>query len=74
MKKSGGYLGLGQLISIILAIIPITNLILGLLERLGKKSYLLAILNIIIFPIFWIVDLVSIIINNKLNYLVLCQH
>lgn len=69
-KKSGGYLGLGYVISIILAIIPITNLILGLIERINNKSYLLAVLNFIIFPLFWIVDLVSIILNNKLKYLV----
>jgi hypothetical protein len=69
-KKSGGYMNLGYVISIILAIIPITNFIFGLIERISNKSYLLAVLNFFIFPLFWLVDLVSIILNNKLKYLV----
>ncbi|HHX79541.1 MAG TPA: hypothetical protein GX692_00545 [Acholeplasmataceae bacterium] len=70
MRKSKGYFGLGYLVSIILAIIPITNLLFGVVIRLDKKKVLLAILNILIFPLFYLVDLISIIINNRLKYLI----
>ncbi|MDD4003195.1 MAG: hypothetical protein PHE12_03280 [Clostridia bacterium] len=70
MKKAAQYFGFGKLISIILAIIPITNIVIGVIARIESKSYLLAILNILLAPLFWIVDLVSIILNNKLSYLI----
>ena len=69
-KKNKAYLKQEFIISVILAIIPITNIILGVLYRLGKGKTILAILNIIIFPLFFIVDLVSVILNNDLKYLV----
>jgi len=67
--KGKGYFGFGWIVSLILAIIPVTNIILGLLIRLQNKKYLLAILNILIAPVFYIVDLVSIILNKQLKYL-----
>ncbi|MGI6768783.1 MAG: hypothetical protein ACOX43_06865 [Bacilli bacterium] len=70
MRKSKGYFGLGYLVSIILAIIPITNLLFGVVIRLDKKRVLLALLNILIFPLFYLVDLISIIINNRIKYLI----
>ncbi|HKL94467.1 MAG TPA: hypothetical protein VJZ69_04210 [Clostridia bacterium] len=71
MAKSGGsgYLGTGHLLSIILAIIPITSLILGIVVRFQKKKYLGAILNFILFPLFWLIDLITIVLNNKLSFL-----
>lgn len=68
--KKQGYLGLSWLISLILAIIPFTNVILGIITRVQNKKYLLAVLNFFIAPIFYIVDLVSMLINKSLNYLV----
>ena len=59
-----------HLISLILAIIPITNVILGVVFRLQKGKLILAILNILLAPIFWVIDLVSVILNNQLKYLV----
>ena len=71
MSNNGnGYFGLSYLISIILAIIPVTNILFGVVIRLQKKSYLLAILNIILMPVFYVVDLFSIIVNNDLKYLI----
>lgn len=70
MKNSGGYLGLGYIVSVILALIPFTNLILGVILRIDRRQYLLALLNIIVFPVFYIVDIISIILNNKLEYLI----
>lgn len=69
-KKNKTYLNQPYLISVILAIIPITNVILGILHRLQKGKLVLAILNLLLAPLFWIVDLVSVVLNNKLKYLV----
>ena len=69
-KKNKAYLKQEFIISVILAIIPITNIILGVLYRLGKGKTVLAVLNIILFPIFFIVDIVSVLLNNDLKYLV----
>lgn len=68
-KKSGGYLGLGWVVSVILAIIPITNIILGVIARVQKKNILGVVLNIILCPIFWIIDLVTIITEGKVTVL-----
>lgn len=68
-KKSKGYFGMGKLLSIILAIIPITNLILGIVIRIQNKKYLGVILNILLAPLFWIVDLVCIVLYNELKFI-----
>lgn len=69
-KKSGGYLGLGWIISIILAIIPFTNIVLGVITRAQAGNILGVILNIILCPLFWLIDLVTIILNNRVQFLV----
>ncbi|QMS84865.1 hypothetical protein [Candidatus Xianfuyuplasma coldseepsis] len=69
-KTNKAYLKQPFIVSLILAIIPITNIILGVLYRLSKKNLVLVILNIVLFPLFFIVDLVSVILNNDLKYLV----
>ena len=67
-KKSGGAYGLGcdKIINIILAIIPITNIILGIYKRATTGHILGAVLNFFLAPIFWIVDLITVILDNKL--------
>lgn len=69
MAKSKGYLGLGWLISVILAIIPITNIILGIVTRLQNGKLLMAVLNFFLFFIFYWVDLISMILNKGLEWL-----
>ena len=69
-KTNKPYLKQPFIISLILAIFPLTNIILGVLYRLSKKNLVLAILNIVLFFVFYIVDLVSVILNNDLKYLV----
>lgn len=69
-KKDSGYLGLGFIVSLILAIIPITNIILGIITRVNNKQWIGLILNIILMPIFYIIDLVSIILKRELIVLV----
>ena len=68
-KSTKGYFGMGHLISIIFAIIPVTSLIFGIVTRFTRGKWLGAILNIIIFPLFWIVDIVTIIAGNKNSFL-----
>lgn len=67
-KKSGAY-GFGRIVDIILAIIPITSLILGIVNRATSGHILGAILNFVIFPVFWVVDIVTVLLNNKLQLL-----
>ena len=63
------YLGLDWIVSLILAIIPITNVILGIVTRIQRDNLLMAVLNFILFPLFYLIDLVSIIVNKDLKWL-----
>ena len=60
------YLGLEWIVSLILAIIPITNIVLGIVTRIERENWLGAILNFFFAPIFWIIDLVTIIVHKDL--------
>ena len=51
-KTNKAYLKQSHLISLILAIIPITNVVLGIVYRLQKGKLLLAVLNLFLSPIF----------------------
>jgi len=64
------YLGLEWIISVILAIIPITNIVLGIITRVQRNQPVLAILNFFLFFIFYWVDLISMIVNKDLKWLV----
>lgn len=68
-KTNKAYFKQPFIISLILAIIPLTNVILGIVHRLQKGKLLLAVLNFFLSPIFYVVDLVSVILNNDLKYL-----
>ena len=68
--RANGYFGLGRIISLILAIIPPTNIFCGIVTRVVRGKLLLAVLNFFICPVFYVIDLVSIIVNNKLKWLV----
>lgn len=68
-KSSAGYFGLGWIISLILAIIPITSVICGIITRVQRENIIGAILNFIFCPIFWIIDLVCMIVYKKIVFL-----
>jgi len=68
-KKQKAYLGLGWIISIIIAIFPITNIIGGIITRLQRGAIIMAILNFFLFFIFYWVDLISIILNKDIKWL-----
>lgn len=59
--------GFGRIINIILAIIPITNIILGVVKRAEKKNWIGVILNILFFFVFYWVDLITIILHDDLR-------
>lgn len=67
-KSSRAYFGLSWIISIILAILP-TNVILGIVTRIMRGNWLGVLLNIVIAPIFYIIDLVTIILSKDLTVL-----
>jgi len=66
-KTNKDYFGLGWLISLILAIIPITSWICGALVRFQERKYVAGLLRIIFgWNIVWIIDLVLFIMNGKI--------
>lgn len=69
--SGGGYFGLGRLVSLILAIIPVTSLICGLITAAKNGHWLCFLLRLLVgWNIFWIVDLVCMIVSNKIYILV----
>ncbi len=64
------YFGFDWIVSLVLAIIPFTNIVFGVIIRAQRNKLLLAILNIVLAPIFYVIDLVSILLNKDLSYLV----
>ena len=70
-KSKGDYFGLGRLVSIILAIIPITSWILGFITRFSEGKILAGILRIILgWNIIWIVDLILMILGGSILRLI----
>lgn len=62
------YFGLDWIISIILAILP-TNVICGIITRIMRQNWLGLVLNIVLCPLFYIIDLVTIIASKDLTVL-----
>ena len=61
------YFGWGRVLSVILAIIPITAFILGFVTRLMEGKIVAAILRLILgWNIIWLVDLVLMIVNGRI--------
>ena len=66
-KKSSDYLGLDYIVSVILAIIPITSLILGVVTRIKEGKIVAGILRILLgWNIIWICDLVLMIVKKRI--------
>lgn len=68
-KNQRAYFGLGWVVSLILAIIPITSWILGIVVRFRRGNILGGILNIPFGFIFWIIDLVTMITQKDITVL-----
>ena len=73
MASSGkGYLnaGLGQIVDLILAIIPFTSWLLGAITRILRGHIIAGILQLIppITLVFWILDIISVATNKDLTF------
>ena len=67
MAKKGDYFGLGRLVSIILAIIPITSLVCGIVTRIAEGKIVAGLLRLLLgWNIIWILDLIFMITQNKI--------
>ncbi len=67
MAKKSDYFGLGYLVSVILAIIPITSWILGFVTRFLEGKILAGIVRLIFgWNIIWILDLIFMILTKHI--------
>ena len=69
MASAKRYLGLDWIVCVILAIIPFTSLIFGIITRVQRGAWLGAILNFVIFPVFWIVDIYTMFKKKDITFL-----
>lgn len=66
-SSKSDYFGLGYLVSVILAIIPITAWIFGIVTRLQEGKIVAAIIRIFLGGwIIWILDLICMIVNKSI--------
>lgn len=66
-KKSRDYFGLDRLVSIILAIIPVTAWILGAITRFSEGKIVAGLIRLIFgFTLVWIVDLILMITSGRI--------
>lgn len=66
-KKKSDYFGLSYLVSVILAIIPITSMICGAVTRIQEGKIVAGILRIILgWNIIWLVDLILMIMSKHI--------
>ena len=68
MAKGGSdYFGLEWIVSLILAIIPVTSWVCGIITRIQEGKIIAALIRIFFgFNINWILDLVFMILNKKI--------
>ena len=65
--KGKDYFGLSYIVSVILAIIPITSWVLGWLTRFSEGKIVAGILRLLLgWNIIWICDIVCMILNKKI--------
>ena len=65
-KRSRDYFGLDYVVSLILAIIPFTAWICGIVTRISEGKIVAGILRIFLVWIWWILDLVCMIVNKSI--------
>mgnify|MGYP005835211751 CR=1 FL=1 len=71
MARKGDYFGLGRLVSIILAIIPVTAWILGFVTRFMEGKIIAGLIRLIFgFTIVWILDLILMILSGSILRLI----
>lgn len=65
-KKSKDYFGLDRIVSLILAIIPFTAWILGVVTRFKEGAILAGIIRIFSGWLIWVLDLICMIFSKKI--------
>ncbi len=66
-KKSSDYFGLSYLVSVILAIIPVTAWICGFVTRFKEGKLVAGLIRLIFgFTIVWILDIIFMIMNKSI--------
>lgn len=67
MAKKGDYFGLSYIVSVILAIIPVTSWVLGWLTRFSEGKIVAGIIRIIFgWNIIWILDIIFMILQKHI--------
>ena len=67
MAKRGDYFGLGYLVSIILAIIPVTSWLCGAITRFQEGKFVAGLIRLIFgFNIVWLLDLIFMITSKHI--------
>ena len=67
MAKKSDYFGLGGLVSLILAIIPVTSWICGALTRFQEGKLVAGLVRLFLgFNIVWILDLIFMVLNKSI--------
>ena len=69
MASTKRYFGLDWIVCLILAIIPVTSIICGIITRAQRGNILGAILNFILCPIFYVLDIITMIIARDITIL-----
>lgn len=72
MAKKNDYFGLSWIVSLILAIIPFTSWILGIITRISEGKIVAGIIRIFLGWLIWIVDLIMMIVNKSIWRLLNC--
>ncbi len=67
MAKKGDYFGLPYIVSVILAIIPVTAWVCGWITRFSEGKIIAGIIRLIFgFTIVWIIDLILMIVSKHI--------
>ncbi len=71
MAKKSDYFGLGYVVSLILAIIPVTSWICGAVTRFMEGKIVAGLIRLIFgFTIVWIIDLILMIVSKHIMRLI----
>mgnify|MGYP001863154014 CR=1 FL=1 len=71
MAKKGDYFGLSYIVSLILAIIPVTSWVCGFVTRFLEGKIVAGLIRLIFgFTIVWILDLILMIVNKHILRLI----
>ena len=63
------YLGYDWIVMLLLAIFPVTNIVFGIITRIQRENWLGAILNLLAAPLFYFIDLFTIIVKKDVTVL-----